>query len=549
MKIFNNKKIILAAIILLAAVLRFHNLGKVPPSLQWDEVAMGYDAYSILRTGKDQFGKTLPVFFRSLDDWKPAFYEYAAVVPIGLFGLNAFAVRFPAALFGVLSVYFTYDLVKMIAKDKQKSRQLSLLTAFLLAVSPWHLQISRAGFEVTISIFLFILAVWAFYKSLKNAKFLWLSSILFGLGFYTYHSARVVFPLMWVSLGLIFHNFFAGQRKRIFAYIAPFIVLLGLFVPHGTGMGTQMRFQATNILEMQEYADQSAEMILEDKQRGAYFVGKIFHNRRLSFINWENISQMLTNYFSHFRPDFLFIKGDAPLHHAPGMGLLYAVQLPFLGLGIILFLKNDLKRRNLVFLIWLLLGPFPASVTWGVPHAIRAALLLPTFSVFTAYGFWHVFKFICQERKFFAYLFSGTVAVLLIYNIGYYLHQYHVHLPYETSKDWVYGRKQAAAYTEKNKGDYQAVIVSTKLEYPWVFWLFHTKYSPKKYLQNGGTVSGGFAVQENSFDKYFFRRFDYQKEKKENKLFVGLPKEFPADAEVVKEIEYLNGEEAIIIAK
>ncbi len=547
--LFKNRKLLLIIILFIAAFLRFYKLGKIPPALQWDEISMGYESYSILKTGKDQFGNFLPVFFRCLDDWKPGMYMYISVIPIALFGLNAFSVRFGVAFFGVLSVYFTYLLFKEIFKNNKNKEIIALLTSFLLAVSPWHLQVTHALYQVSISIFLLILAVYLFFKGLEKNKYLWFSSFLFGLGFYSYTSARIVLPLMWLSMILIHNHKILFKKKKMLAFFIPFLVLLFLYIPHLNEPGAKIRFEATNILQMEEYADNSILEVLEDKKRGAYLGGRIFHNRRFAFINWENTGEVIRNYFSHFRPEFLFIKADVPLHHAPNMGLLYAVEIPFVVLGFLLFLKNKLNRKTLIILAWFLIAPIPASVTRQVPHTIRTALFLPTFQFFTAFGFIKTFEFIKRERKLFAYLFTGIVIFLLTYNIGYYLHQFYVHLPYEYSQFWKYARKQAVEYTEENKHKYDQVLVSTDLEFPWIFWLFYAKYPPQEYLEDGGTVSGGFAAQENSFDKYDFRKFDYDAEKSQNFLFVGNPKEFPHFADVVKEIEYKNGEKAIIIAK
>src|SRR3990167_7497178 len=94
--------ILFLAILLIAGTLRLFYLGKTPISLEWDEVALGYDAYSIIETGRDQFGKFLPITFRSLDDYKPPLYVYMAIPSIFIFGLSEFATRLPAAVFGVV---------------------------------------------------------------------------------------------------------------------------------------------------------------------------------------------------------------------------------------------------------------------------------------------------------------------------------------------------------------------------------------------------------------------------------------------------------------
>src|SRR3990167_3849031 len=91
-------------IIIIAAVLRFWDLGVVPASPDWDEVALGYNAYSIMQTGRDEYGEFLPIVLRSFDDYKPALYTYLSIPTISILGMNVVAVRLPSAIFGVLMV-------------------------------------------------------------------------------------------------------------------------------------------------------------------------------------------------------------------------------------------------------------------------------------------------------------------------------------------------------------------------------------------------------------------------------------------------------------
>src|SRR3990170_8801932 len=105
-------KLLIILILLLAFVLRFYNLSQNPPGLYWDEVSNGYNAYSVLKTGKDEYGVFLPSVFRSYDDYKPPVYIYSIIPSIVIFGLNEFAVRFPSAAGGVLTVFLVYLITK-----------------------------------------------------------------------------------------------------------------------------------------------------------------------------------------------------------------------------------------------------------------------------------------------------------------------------------------------------------------------------------------------------------------------------------------------------
>src|SRR3989344_7737190 len=151
--------IILTFVFLLAFFLRFYNLGSNPPSLTWDEASLGYNAYSILKTGADEYGNKLPLSIRSFDDYKPPLYVYLTIPFVALFGLSEFSVRLPSAIIGALSVIVIYFLVKEFLQrwDKKHQELIALVSALFLAISPWQLQFSRGAFEGNIGIFFYIL--------------------------------------------------------------------------------------------------------------------------------------------------------------------------------------------------------------------------------------------------------------------------------------------------------------------------------------------------------------------------------------------------------
>jgi len=85
------KKICLIIIIFLVSLFfRFYHITKVPISLNWDETAFGYNAFSILETGRDEYGTKLPLEFKSVGDYKCPLFVYLSVPVIKYFGLNEF---------------------------------------------------------------------------------------------------------------------------------------------------------------------------------------------------------------------------------------------------------------------------------------------------------------------------------------------------------------------------------------------------------------------------------------------------------------------------
>lgn len=529
-------------IITLAFILRFYHLGSNPPSLNWDETAHGYNAYSILKTGRDEYGEKLPLFFRSFDDYKPPLYTYLVVPSVALFNLTDYAVRFPSASIAIFSILFTY----LMAYELFKNNKFALLTSFFLAISPWHLQFSRVAFETNSAIFFSVLGTWAFLRGLRSSGFkitLWLSlvALSFGSNLYMYHNARVFTPAYSLVLAALYFKKLVTFKKHLVLPLIISAIFVIVLIPIATSISGQLRFIGTSVFGDLSPVYKASEKILKDKEDGQLLVGKLLHNRRFVYI--PIIAQ---NYFSHFNPNFLFFSADMDRHHAPMMGLLYLWELPFLIAGIYLLVTKTFNYRSkFIVFSWFLLAPVASSVTWGVPHSLRSEIFLPMFQIFTAVGIYTFFDSIKNNGKKFLTTF---IVFLFFLNFFFYLHQYYIHMPYEFSKAWKFGRKEAAIFSDSIKQHYDRVIVSTSLEQPHEFWLYYLKYDPQSYLNGGGTVSGGFLEERNKFDKYWFKKINYADQKNEAKtLFIGLPQEFPQDARIIKKINYLNGESAISI--
>src|SRR4051812_19724477 len=108
------KLAIIGSILLLSAFLRFYDIGNDPPGLYIDEVSIGYNAYSILKTGKDEFGASFPMAFRSFGEYKMPVYIYTTSLAMALFGKSEFSVRFTSAFSGVVTILLFYVFVELL---------------------------------------------------------------------------------------------------------------------------------------------------------------------------------------------------------------------------------------------------------------------------------------------------------------------------------------------------------------------------------------------------------------------------------------------------
>lgn len=509
-------------ILFLAIILRFYKLGAIPLSLDWDEVSNGYNAYSILKTGRDEYGNFLPLYNRSFDDYKPPLYMYFNVPTVALFGLSEFAIRLPSALFGTATITLIYFLAKRLFENEA----ISLLSMFFLAISPWHLQFSRVGFEANLGLFFgtatFTLLLYSL--NLKNKKFetkkvlqLILAGIFLGLSLYSYHSLRIFSPLMLVITLILFKDSIFRIPKRFLLITVSLLVLLIVpifaFIPKNA---ISQRFETTSLKARLEDINASIRLIEQDQEAGTS-LGNIIHNRRIIIIK-----TFFANYFAHFDLNFLFTKGDGNLrHHIEGMGMLYLFQLPLILFGLYLFVKN--RSRQMVFVLtWLLISPIPSVFGDAVPHAVRSLLMIVPLSVISAYASVNLY----QEFKFKKALALMSV-VLIAYSILLYLHNYWSHYPFDQASSWQYGYKEAVLETQKLKDQYAKINVDSSVEQAYIFWLFYTKFNPSDYQKDGNKAY---------FDKYHFGA-TLSSDKGELSVSSDLPQSF----EVIKTINAPNG--------
>ncbi len=530
--------IILIGIIILATVLRLWQLGNVPPSPDWDEVALGYDAYSIIHTGRDEFGKFLPVVLRSFDDYKPALYAYLAIPSILVFGLSVFAVRLPSALFGIISVVAVFFLIRELFEEYKYKDYLALISSFLLAISPWSIQFSRVGFESNVGDALNLLMVLFFVKGLKKPWLLFLSAFFAGMSIYVYQSEKVFTPLLALAIIIIFwKKLFAINKKYILSAVILGIIIVAPMAIYILGNRTALlRVTGTSVFSSQTELLKTNIKKLEQDKLNNDVLGQVMDNRRIVYAK-----TVVSGYISHFDPNWLFITGDIPRHHAPNMGLIYLFELPFILIGIYILIFGDFnKKTKLLILGWFLIAPIPASITTGVPHAVRTLNFIPTYQIFSALGIVTSLLFVNKYRRV-KYLFYLIISGLFLFNFSYYLNQYFVQQNYYNSQDWQYGYRQTVSEVIKLQDKYSKVVISNAqpMAQSYMFFLFYLKYSPSDY-QKVGQLSGGFAAPQ-SFGKYVFRSIDWHKDSdNRNILFIGTPDEIP-DGVSTKIIYNLDG--------
>ncbi len=457
--------IIFGLIIILAGFLRFYKIAENPPSLSWDEVSVGYNAWSVLHWGKDEWGKTLPLVFKSFEDYKNPVHIYLTVPFIAAFGLNEFGVRASSALFGVANVVLIFFLVKKLVGDTffGKNNVLALLSAFFLAISPYNIHFSRFDHELNFALFFFMLGLLFFYKGLEKGLYIPISFLCFCLTIITYNAPKLFVPIFCISLVLLnFKKLMIFKKQFIFGIVI--VMLFAALIFFDKNISGSERFKQTAFSE-------------GDIKNTQLF--KKYNSYQLGFL--EIVGKQ---YLLHFQSKFLFISGSTnPRLSSQGTGEFYKFDIPFLIIGVVSllwFLINKKSKTALIILLWAFLAPLPSAFVNEAPHAARSMFMNGSWHIILAIGVYTtVFIF---KNKYLRILISIVLLFVLSNFVYKYLDDYYNNYSNKYAIEWQYGIKQVVKYV-KDHPEYDEVYMTAERQQPYIFYLFYLKTPLPTYLK------------------------------------------------------------------
>lgn len=446
-------------ILALSLLLRSWQISSLP-SLNPDEAALGYNAYSLIETGKDEHAFSWPTHFKSFGDYKPGGYVYLALPFIKILGLTPLAVRLPNLIFSVLTVFLLYKLILLLTK----SEKLSLFSAFVLSISPWHLQFSRGAWESSTALFFTLWGIYWFYSFLikRKAIYIYLFSIPLIIALATYHSARIVAPLLFLVLLIL--NFKKLLNRHFLIALLIGVILVAPLSFSFLKDGGFARFGSVGITADKGPLSRAEELL--NQHGNVKIINRIMHNRRVLYtLSW------VEKYTSHFNLNFLFLNGDeVPRSKNPDMGQLYLLELPLLILGIIYLFRLKNTYLQQITLSLLFIAPLASSMTFQAPSALRALPLVIPFSILIAIG-------LDAIKSKLLYIFVG---ILYFFSIIYYFDAYYIHAPKRYPFAWNTGFPEAVKILETQKNNYQNIYFTNKYDQPYILYLFFSQYSPQK---------------------------------------------------------------------
>lgn len=496
--VWNKALIVFAMLIFLVAfVVRFVGYDRTPPSLYWEEVALGYDAYSILKTGKDHHGNPWPIVaFSSFGDYKPSLYFYAAVPSVAAFGLTELGVRLPA----IISSALTAVAVLWWAKKLSGSNAIAGWSAFIFAVQPWSWLIGKVGFEVNLATLLliagsaFVLVTTEQIQEKSLAKS-WLSGffavVLLALSMYAYHGARVLAPLFAVWIILVTFPWKSARKIEIWKHwLLTWIPLTGLAMilisPILLSLHSPVvlqRAKETSLLT--NLAPVEASVQAQNLSGNTRISRLLFHR----YVFWGRT--LAESYLSHFSPSFLFGRGDNNTRHATHyFGMLAPWEMLTLLAGFYGWVFKG-KRKNTLLLFGLIaLSPVAAMITTATPHALRALPLASWLAIVSGAGIVQLLYAVTQVRVFrwlretqqrwsipatLSALCLGIVASTIIF--WHYL--WYIY-PVDAAAEWQYGYRQVFEEIEKHSQSEEPLYVSLEYQRPAMYLFFMQQIDPKR---------------------------------------------------------------------
>lgn len=543
--------LVLVVAIVVGGMIRLWRLGDDGHPLLWDEAALGYNGYSILRTGRDEYGTFLPLILKSFGDYKPALYAYTTIVPVWMLGLSEFSTRLPSAVAGVVIVLLVYLLAEELLGEKMK--RVGVWAAIVAAANPWLVHFSRGAWEANVNLMLTLAGIWLFLAGRKRPINLVLSALCFGLTFFTYQSAKLFTPLIIIGLLFFFRSDVSKVPNRTLKVASVvFLLFLGLVV--FLARGTSGRLSVYNVFAYRRSPEEVETVAARERTTTTSLKFLLFHGEWLT-----GARRFLEGYFSYFSGRFLFNEGDWTdvRQGSPYVGEFYWIDLPFFTLGLVLLVRLR-KRSTAGFLgYWLVVSPLPAALSRDVVSSVRALNIAVPLILVGGLGVSTLVSI--GSRRLSARLALGVVLIIgYLWSVGFYLDSYFVHAQVTLPDQRLYGYMQTVELlAEVNRGN-RPVFFTQKMGQPYIYVLFYNKVDPTMYQSQARLTenSSGDVGKVERFENYNFRNLYWPTDRGlKNAFFVGTDDELPLrdiddkQAMVVGEVKRPDGTQAFRVVK
>jgi 4-amino-4-deoxy-L-arabinose transferase-like glycosyltransferase len=423
--------ITLFLIALLAFAFRIYKVDTHPSGVLIDEASFGYNAYSILKTGKDEHGIAYPLIVKAFGDQKLPAYAYSLIPSFQLFGFNNLALRLPSVIAGTLFIFAGYFLLIGIGFTKRQS----LMGALIAAVSPWSIILSRFTYESNLALLFFTVALAFGFNFLKNKKtlFLILSAICFGLTWYSYIAYRLATIIVLISFLVIAVKQYKISIRNAVLFFGIFILSIAPLLPTVFSKAGTARFNQIGLFSESGIpleVNESRTYCDEDLPKIPCYLNS---NKPVIY------SRAIINRFVEtFSISYLFLQGEKDLKFlsVDNFGLLPIIAIPFYLVGLLYISQKILTKKITsfdIFLIISLIVTATPAVLGGSAQRVRLSPLFPFLLIIIVYGISEIEK-IFKKEKYKNYFNIFIFAVFILWGIIFMGNYLTIHLKkYELS--------------------------------------------------------------------------------------------------------------------
>ena len=493
--------IYLGLVLALAIILRFPFLNTFPPSMVQDEVGLGYTAISIAETGKDEWGNSFPLVFKSFGDYKPPAFFYATALLYKIVGWQEVLPRITSALAGLFVVLFGALWIRKIGK----SDHLGLIGGLILAVSPWTVHLSRMALESNLGLAFFFGGLFYLSDAKKSKLKVVLSALFFSLSTYSYHGFRFTVVLF---LGSVLAVTVIAHLKHIRAHFAE-IITLSIVLLLSTILSLPGFFigGATNRLDQTLTLTSEKTLYLYNHYENNCHVTFIeIHPQltKLCKLKYNRFTKPLLigtdSFVKHLSPAFLFFVGDSDVGRNPTeAGEFFVILFPIWMIGILLLIKN--YRQQLLLVVGYFIAILPSTFA-GDPHAIRMSAQIPFVVAVLVLGYDYL-------RKKYSN-FSKIAIITLLFFTGAYALMYGVttYATHEGTATFLSYAKKIAVLSHQYAQDGFVVYADHDLyPEPHMYYAYYNHIDPVLTQQSFANIyeeSTGFTRPTQFGNRVFF---------------------------------------------
>ena len=473
-KIYKSRKYVgVFLLILLGIILRAYKFGSIPAGLNQDEAFAGYEAFSLLNYGVDSAGYRNPCYFVSWGSGMNVLESYLAVPLMKLFGPSVVTLRLPQLILSCISLLVFYLLLQKIFSERT-----ALIGLSLLAISPWHIMLSRWGLESNLAPSFLLFGLYFFILGIENNRYWIASAIMYGLSLYAYSINWIVIPL---TLFCLIIYIIVSRRKIRYRYavissavLFIFALPLILFVLVNRGYIPEL---TTNIFSIPKL------LVMRDSEIS---LGNLF--------SWESYQSLL---------NIIWHQNDRLIWNASSdYGLFYKFSLPFILMGGVKLSAKAVKSfRSKAF-------GYEAILLLGMVCSIFTCLIISRLNInkanslhfymliLLAIGIEEVFV-ICHKYPLIDKAIIAGYAIIFVFFMSYYFGSYNDQISYTFRE----GVDDAVAYV--NNENFTDVAVDSSIYFPQILFFDQTPHDEYRETVKYTNYPSAFLNVEE-FGKYKF---------------------------------------------